>query len=178
MLLLNDNKKTLMRKLLLLKTIIDILWIISMPILLIILFIIPYIFLSDDYSSIPIKINENTISHIDFISKGVLSIMASSTLLVLYCIYLFKKVLLLFSQRRMFDDSVLINLNKIGEILIWFSIINIIGSFIYNLNLNKVSFEISISPLILTLSLGLFFMVLSEIFKIAKDTKEENDLTV
>ncbi|NQY27943.1 MAG: DUF2975 domain-containing protein [Flavobacteriaceae bacterium] len=167
-----------MRKLLLLKTIIDILWIISMPILLIILFIIPYIFLSDDYSSIPIKINENTISHIDFISKGVLSIMASSTLLVLYCIYLFKKVLLLFSQRRMFDDSVLINLNKIGEILIWFSIINIIGSFIYNLNLNKVSFEISISPLILTLSLGLFFMVLSEIFKIAKDTKEENDLTV
>jgi len=167
-----------MRKLLILKTIIDILWIISIPILLIILFIIPYIFLSDDLTSIPIKINGNTISHVDFISKCVLSIMVASTLMVLYCISLFKKILLLFSQKRMFDDSVLIYLNKIGVLLMSFSIINIFCSFIYNLILNKVSFKISISSLILTLSLGLFFMVLSEIFKIAKDQKEENDLTV
>jgi len=78
----------------------------------------------------------------------------------------------------MFDNLVLNNLNKIGGLLMWFLIINMVCSFMYNLNMKKVAFEISVSPLILTLCLGLFFMVLSEIFNIAKEQKEENDLTV
>ena len=37
---------------------------------------------------------------------------------------------------------------------------------------------VGISPQIMITCLGLFFMVLSEVFKIAKAAKEENELTV
>jgi hypothetical protein len=54
-----------------------------------------------------------------------------------------------------------------------------VPSFLYRL-LYKSKFEIdlSFSPFILTLALGLFFMVLSEVFKIARTAKEENELTI
>ena len=167
-----------MKKLNILKIIIDFLWIISWPIIIIILFIIPYIFISEDFTSIPIKINGDIIAPNNMTSKIILSIMSVSILLVLYCLNLFKKTLRFFTQRKMFDNMVLKNLNTIGKLLIVFSITNIICSFIYNLNSNKINIEISISPLILILCLGLFFMVLSEIFELAKNAKEENDLTV
>jgi hypothetical protein len=45
----------------------------------------------------------------------------------------------------------------------------------------KVGFELEIGSFdtgILSVALALFFMVLSEVFKIAKHLKEENDLTL
>lgn len=39
-------------------------------------------------------------------------------------------------------------------------------------------FETNFDTALLEISLGLFFMVLSEVFKIAKNLKEENDLTL
>lgn len=167
-----------MKKIFILKTIVDILWIISWPLILIALCIVPYLFINDDFSSIPINIRGNTILHFNLLSKIILSIMTISILLLLYSLYLFKRVLLLFMRRKIFDNIVLTNLNKIGVLLTFFSIINIICSFIYNINFGKIEFEISINPLVSTLCLGLFFMVLSEIFKIARDQKEENDLTI
>ena len=42
----------------------------------------------------------------------------------------------------------------------------------------KVSLELGLNQHIIIICLGLFFMVLSEIFKIAKNAKQENDLTI
>ncbi|MCF6181265.1 DUF2975 domain-containing protein [Lutibacter sp.] len=42
----------------------------------------------------------------------------------------------------------------------------------------KFSIDIGLSSFVLLISLGLFFMILSEIFKISQTIKKENDLTV
>lgn len=54
-----------------------------------------------------------------------------------------------------------------------------IPSFLYKIYyVQKISFELGISPFIFLLCLGFFFMILSEIFKISRNMKEENELTI
>ena len=38
--------------------------------------------------------------------------------------------------------------------------------------------NLGLTPYLILICLGLFFMVLSEVFKVAKHAKEENELTV
>lgn len=42
----------------------------------------------------------------------------------------------------------------------------------------KVSISVALDQNVVTICLGLFFLILSEIFKIAKNQKQENDLTI
>jgi hypothetical protein len=70
-------------------------------------------------------------------------------------------------------------MNKIGFWLVVAAFLDGVPSLIYKvLYQKKIGFEIGLSPFLIMLCFGLFFMVLSEVFKIAKHTKEESDLTI
>jgi len=168
-----------MRKLNILKTIVEFVWIISMPIILIILFFIPALFFIKDLESIPLRINGMDFLISNLSSKITLAISLCSYLVIIYTIYLFKKILHYFKNLKIFDNYVIVQLNKIGYLLIISSLLNAVPIFIYRLMVKqKFSIDIGLSPFIILISLGLFFMILSEIFKISQTLKQENDLTV
>jgi hypothetical protein len=168
-----------MRKLNILKSIIDIFWIFSMISIPIIIFLFGFVFFTEDISAFNIKINGLKIETTTIVTKVILAVMLVSYLLLIYCLYLFKKSLRYFQKLKIFDDLVIDNFNRIGVFLIISSILTVGSSIVYNaLYQKKLSLEIGFSPFILMLSLGFFFMVLSEIFKISKNMKEENELTI
>jgi hypothetical protein len=99
-----------------------------------------------------------------------------------YGIYLFRKVLKLFSVRKIFDSNVVIYFEKIGKAFIVSSILWATVPFFYKLYAES-KLELGFATdgfgsALFSASLGLFFMVLSEVFLMAKNIKEENDLTV
>ena len=90
-------------------------------------------------------------------------------------------VLKYFYRLKVFDEVVLKNFNKIGYLLITAAFLTGITSTIYKvyyMSKVTVAFNFTFSPFILLVCLGLFFMVLSEIFGISKKLKEENELTI
>ncbi|NRS87344.1 hypothetical protein HNQ02_000244 [Flavobacterium sp. 7E] len=128
------------------------------------------------------------IENLDLVLSGVnlkivLSFITISSFVFIYGIYLLKKVVLLFMENKIFDDQVILLLNKIGKILILSALLKgipILCSIIFSFqeigtgskNDNYIGFHFSVYVL------ALFFMVLSEVFKIAKNLKDENELTV
>jgi hypothetical protein len=54
-------------------------------------------------------------------------------------------------------------------------IISIVGQIHFK---QEISLEFGLNTHLTLICLGLFFMVLSEVFKIAKTAKQENDLTI
>ena len=175
-----------MKKLNILKSIIDLFWIVSLP-------LIPFIFIGfilfdNSKNGFPITINEIHYDALNNKTKAILILSLMSYLVLMYCIYLFKKILRSFKMLKIFDDVVLINLKKIGFLLVLSAFLNGVPSFIYRvlyagLGIYKgeyagtVKLELGFSSFLTMLCLG-FFMVLSEVFKIAKTAKQENDLTI
>lgn len=168
-----------MRKLNILKTIVDIVWILSMFSVPLILFLFSIVFMSDDISSFNIKINGLEIQETTIVTKLILGVMLGIYFILIYCIYLFKKVLRCFQRLKMFDEIVIVNFNRIGYLLTVCSVLYGVSSFIYNtLYSKKINLEIGINSFLIMLSIGFFFTILSEIFKISKNLKEENELTI
>jgi len=168
-----------MRKLNILKTIVDIVWIISVFSVPLILFSVIFLFLSEDTGNLKIKIIGLQINETTIFTKLTLGVLFLIYLLLIYCIYLFKKILRCFQRLKMFDELVIVNFNKIGYLLIISSLISGTLSFIYKLFYAKtIHLEIGVNSFLVMLCLGFFFMVLSEIFKISKNMKEESDLTI
>lgn len=100
----------------------------------------------------------------------------------LYSLYLFRKILTLFSKRKIFDIEVITNFRKMG-LYTWYGVfITAVPGPLYRFFTTegiKVSFDAQwIGYVLFTGSLALFFTVLSEVFKMATNIKEENDLTV
>jgi hypothetical protein len=168
-----------MRKLIILKSIVDLFWILTLPIIPIILFFIPYSFINDGFNFIPFKINGLEVEIIDLGTKIILSVILLSYLILIYCIYLFRKILGSFLRVKIFNTLVVNNFSKIGYLLIIYSFLTGVPTLIYRfLYAKKITMELGFSSFILTLCLGFFFMVLSEIFKISRNMKEENELTI
>jgi hypothetical protein len=168
-----------MKKLNILKAIVDIMWILTMFSVPLILFFFVFIFLSDDISMYNIKINGLEVIHTSVITKLVLGVMLVVYLLLIYCIYLFKKVLRCFQKLKIFDDIVIVNFNKIGYLLIISSIFYGGSSFLYtSIYSKKISLEIGFNSFLIMLCFGFFFIILSEIIKISKNLKDENELTI
>ena len=99
-----------------------------------------------------------------------------------YGIYLFKQTLVQFSKRKFFDDKVLRALDQAGKAFIVAGMLWVVPPFFYRL-LAEQTFDIGIDvsgfgSSLFSFSIGLFFMVLSDVFFMAKQMKEENDLTV
>lgn len=167
-----------MRKIYILKAIIDFLWIFSMPIVLLIIGLVFAVFFTD-LEALDIKINAIHFNANDIISKTLLIISALNYLLILASLYFFRKTLRYFLNTKIFDSSVISSFKKIGNLLCISGMISICISFIVRVYYQqKVSFEFGLNEHIVLVCLGLFFLILSEVFKIAKNHKQENDLTI
>lgn len=167
-----------MKKLNLLKTIVDWTWLMScfsMPLLIL---YVSLILVDKDPSDIAINISGTEITANDLQSKLILVFISLSFFLPIYCLFLFRKTLRLFQKARIFDIEVIKNFNTIGIILMISALGSGIPAFILKFINRKIGFEIGLNPFVILFSLGLFFMVLSEVFTIAKKQKEENELTV
>lgn len=167
-----------MRKINILKAIVDLLWIFSMPIVLVILgFSIAIFFV--DISELNIKINSVNFNSGTLLSKTLLVISALNYLLIIAALYFFKKVLNYFIRVKIFEETVISSFQKIGNLLSISGIISLTISMISKVYFEqKVSLEFGLNQHLVIICLGLFFLVLSEIFKIAKNQKQENDLTI
>jgi hypothetical protein len=167
-----------MKKLQILKAIIDFLWIISMPAILMIIGLVIVLFFSD-LGDLNLKINSVNFNSNDIVSKTLLAISALNYLLIITALYFFRKALHMFLRVKIFDDIVIKSFHKIGNLLAISGIISLtIALFQRTYFEQKVSLELGLNQHVIIICLGLFFMVLSEIFKIAKNTKQENDLTI
>lgn len=166
-----------MKKLNFLKALVDIVWIMTCVALPLVYLFTAFVFISNETLNIPIKINGTGMGVNDLKSKIVLFFLVISVSLLFYGLFLFKKLLKLFQQKIIFDSQVIALLRKLGYAVCMSSIIGGIASFIVEFWEQRVSINIGFNSFALLLSLGLFFLVLSEVFTTAKAIKEENDLT-
>lgn len=172
-----------MKKLQILKTVLDLFWFFSIIAIVGMLLFIPFMFINKEILiDVPIKINGERIKIIDLTTKIILTFFVFAYCFFVYGIFLLRKILKLFSKRIIFDNVVIQLLNKIGISFLIASLFSSIPLFIYNLthknNYPDVEFGGGFSSFLFTASLGLFFMVLSEVFSVAKNMKEENELTI
>jgi hypothetical protein len=167
-----------MRKINILKAIVDLLLIFSMPIVLLIIgFSIAIFFV--DLGELNIKINSVNFNSDTLLSKTLVVISALNYLLIITALYFFKKVLNHFIRVKIFEETVITSFKKIGNLLSVSGIISLTISMISKIYFEqKISLEFGLNQHIVIICLGLFFIILSEIFKIAKNQKQENDLTI
>lgn len=171
-----------MKKLYILKALVDLLWFFSIIVIATMAIFLPFLFFSSEPMDIPIKIGETKVTAMDLATKFMLLGLVIAYCFFVYGLFLFRKVLVLFSKRQIFEDSVIVLLNKIGKFFLIASLLAVLMDFLGKLYIeNKVEFGIEggfFDSFLFTASLGLFFMVLSEVFANAKNIKEENDLTI
>jgi hypothetical protein len=167
-----------MKKINVLKWIIDVLWIFSMPLILIITgFSVAVLFI--DLSDLNIELNTINIDQNDLFSKILFIISMLNYLLIIAALYFFRAVLNHFIRLKIFERRVIIGFKKIGNLLLVSGFISIVVSIISSLYFEqKLSASFGLNEHLVIICLGLFFLILSEIFKIAKNTKQENDLTI
>ncbi|WP_338408184.1 DUF2975 domain-containing protein [uncultured Flavobacterium sp.] len=170
-----------MRKLNILKAILDFFWFFTIiGAVGSVIFLLFYLFGS--IVDIPIKIKGQEITTYTFLSKTIVFVNVVGSYLFLYSIYLLRKVVGLFQKREIFNEEVVRSFSLIGQLIIISSLISNVSLFIYKivekgqvyLTLDLGSYD----SFLISISLGLFFMVISTIFKIATNLKKENDLTI
>lgn len=169
-----------MRKLKTLKSLVDYIWYITcIPLVPLMVFFVIATFFKPSIVKFVIDISDEQLA-----SHGVwLSIFAILLTVVvyasIYCFHLFRKTLCFFEERDPFNKAVINIYSKIGWILIVIGIFAIVAWSIFRMVLlSEVKLGFGVSPYLTLICLGLFFMVLSETFLIAKRAKEENELTV
>lgn len=169
-----------MRKLNILKTILDVAWFFSILCFFgIIIMLSNSIFIADNVVHIKMKGQEFGTGTI--LSKIVVLANLISGMLFIYSIYFLRKVVGLFQKREIFNTKVVHLFNLIGKLTVASSVISSVSLFIYNIIERKykgLSFDFGYESFLISISVGLLFMVISEIFKIANNMKEENELTI
>lgn len=167
-----------MRKIHILKAIVDLVWIISTISILVILALLFGVWFID-ISDIGLRINSIEFNSNALSSKILLAASCISYLLLIAALYYFRKALHQFLRVKIFEVEVITSFKKIGNLLLTSGLISLFVYFIGNLYLmSKIHLEIGLNEHVIIICLGLFFMILSETFKIAKANKEENDLTI
>ena len=84
-----------------------------------------------------------------------------------------------FQKVKPFHLDVIQNFYKIGYLLIAVGFVGSMLTFVSRLVVKgEFKINLGLTPYLILICLGLFFMVLSEVFKVAKHAKEENELTV
>ena len=170
-----------MKKLQFLKALVDLFWFFSIIAIIAMTLFVPYMFFSKEVIDIPIVINGQKILVNDLSTKFLLLVAVIAYFLFAYGIFLFRKVLMAFQKRTIFSDEVIVTLDKLGKSFLLSSILTACALLVYNFNQTSnvaIEFGGGFSSFLFTASLGLFFMVLSEVFKISKTMEEESDLTV
>ncbi|WP_051200348.1 DUF2975 domain-containing protein [Flavobacterium subsaxonicum] len=167
-----------MKNLSLLKTLTKILFVLC---LIGIFFYVPFILMVAVFpESVPVKINGEAATTTTVETLILMLALGIGFAFFTYALYLFKNVLELFQKKKIFHDDVIKNFNQIGKAIIigyFIMVLSYVGYCLAAQKLIEISAE-GFNQSILTVGLGLFFMVLSEVFLMAKNIKEENDLTV
>jgi Na+-driven multidrug efflux pump len=168
-----------MRRLIILKSLVDFIWIVTcIPLVPIILFIGVYQFFDNSIISLFFNNDEVNIDS-TLISKVLIFLALMLVLVFIYCFYLFRKTLRYFQKRKPFHVDVMTNFNKIGALLMISGISSSILFFVFRLfSDSKFQMSLGLTPYIFVICLGLFFMILSEVFMVAKHAKDENELTI
>ncbi len=167
-----------MKKIKILKAIIDFIWWVSVVGAAILLFILIGILfglveLSPDFS-----VNRINISNLTIWQSTTIIVLSLFNLLGLYCLYLFRQIVHSFNLLKIFNLLIIKNFNKIGFYLLIIGVANILNTFLAHLFNNSIYLKIEFGFEISCICLGLFSITLSEIFNIAKSAKQENDLTI
>jgi hypothetical protein len=167
-----------MKKLNLLKTIVDFIWIMSLIFFPLIIFLSIMIIIDKNTFDIPISFATGSIDLSKGYGKIALAINVFNFGLLLYALYYFRKLLGCFMKRMIFEEKICFLLDKIGSLVIMASIVQLFSDFTTKLSKDEIGIEFGYGPFLYFLALGLFFKVLSEVFKIGKTMKEENELTI
>jgi hypothetical protein len=167
-----------MRKLYILKTIVDFIWIMSWFALPLILILSVVMLFSSEPLDIPIQINGSTMDLSNAYDKYILPVGILYLCVLLYALFFFRKLLNNFRKRLIFENENAELLNKIGNLIIISSIIYVLFDLIIHYLSSKITITIGYGPFLYLLGLGLFFKVLAEVFKIGKTMKDENELTI
>lgn len=170
-----------MKKLTILKTLLDFFWFFSIVGGIGILIFLPF-YIFESTSDISINIKGHKIINHNAFSKTIVVINSIGSLVFLYSIYIFRKVVFLFQKRDIFNPELPRMFNLIGISILTSSTISSLCFMIYQ----KVEGEFpglsldfgGYDSFLISVSLGLFFMILSTIFKIVFSLKEENELTI
>lgn len=167
-----------MKKLNLLKTIVDFVWIMSLIFYPLMIVLSIMILIDKETFDIPITFATGTIDFTNSFGKLALVINVFNFSLLLYSLYFFRKLLNSFVKRMIFEEEICFLLDKIGKLIIVSSIVQLCSDFITKLSNHRVGIEFGYGPFLYLLALGLFFKVLSEVFTIGKRMKDENELTI
>ncbi len=164
----------------LLKTILDIIFILLMVGLITYIIITPILLFSGtDFS---IKISNIEIHKLTF----TVSILIILNLILytgfVFLIYRLRKLLRLFFRKKLFSSRQTRDLNLIGKLIVMLSIgkalLNFLLKFLLENNLDLSIKTAYLDSLWFSLAIGLFFIYLSKVFENARILKEENDLTI
>ena len=142
---------------------------------------VPIALFTKEAVDFPLKLNDQLITIDSLSSKIMLLMVVISYFIFCYGAWLFRKVLILFQKRIIFDDSVILLLHKIGVCFLSSTILATLSVFyfdIYNKPKVFVNFGGGFGSFLFMASVALFFMVLGEVFKISKTIKDENELTI
>jgi hypothetical protein len=173
-------KTTGMKNLRILKSLIDILYLVAL--LITIFLFIGVINLALYGGMLPgMSINGAKITNPSWLANVVLLIVLISGILFCYAVYLLRQTIGHFMKREFFIQKVVVNFRKVGIFTVLSSVISPAAVLLYNIVENgdlELTFGFGFDSLLVTLIVGLFFMVLAEVFKIAQNLKEENELTV
>lgn len=169
-----------MKKLETLRTLVNLLFVVSM---FCVIFGLPFILMITLLpGSIPFKIYDEQVTDVTAELVIVMLAIYAGYCIFTYGIYMFKKLLKLFSEKKIFDYRVVVLFDQIGKSFLIAAIVWAVAPFFYKLLAEntlhvKLGFD-GFGSAVFSAALGLFFMVLGEVFLMAKNLKEENDLTV
>lgn len=167
-----------MRKLNLLKTIVDYVWLLSVIFYPFIILFGVMISIDQDSFDIPITMGSSTINAATTTGKVALGVVILNFGVLLVALWYFKKLLQNFQKRQIFEASSCSLLNKIGTFILIGASLYLVSDLFAKFAKNKLGIELGYGPFLYLLALGLFFKVLSEVFKMAQTLKEENELTI
>lgn len=166
-----------MSKLPLLKSFASILFALSMIVLFFAVpFIILWLFMPE---RVPFKLDGEPMTTVTAELVIVLISLVIGLVFFAYALYLFKTNLGLFEKKKIFDATVIKNFAQMGKAILLGYLFCAVPVTLYKIlakNATEIDFEFIIDSLFIV-GLGLFFIVLSEVFQMAKNIKEENNLT-
>ena len=167
-----------MRRINILKTIVDYVRLVTVPLgILVVIACIPGIFIMEEIVDIMEFPTGN--APITIYTKLLMCLEVISFLLILLAFHFFRNTLRYFQRVKIFDPKVICHFRNIGTLLIISGAISFSISIIVNIYYQgTVKLFFGFNNDIVLIVLGLFFQVLSEVFKIGKNAKEENELTI
>ncbi|WP_374957967.1 DUF2975 domain-containing protein [Gilvibacter sp.] len=166
-----------MKRLNLLKTIVDIIWYLSIPSLLLFVGFVLYMSWTGQPFTKTLYGSMITLSGFQLVIVLCLNLITYG--LLVYSLYLFRKVLQEFKKLQLFNQVVIALLLRIGKLVIASGILMFISKFLTNYwSINQITLSLSPNDLLIYGGIGAFFLVLSEVFDRARILKEENELTV